>query len=150
MCCGQIQDFTRRYTLQQLCTRKYSGTIGVNTPNVCLSYMSNPNSPAGSNERINCACNRGFTGPDGVGCSACVAGKYKVQTGNAACSNCLAGQYSGAIGATTDVCQICLSNSNSPVASTRNTNCICNVGFTGPNGKGCSACEAGKSNKWAW
>ena len=71
-------------------------------------------------------CNAGYTGPDGGTCTACAAGKYKVALGSADCSPCV-GVYS-----------------HSPEASADSKFCGCNVGYTGPDGSTCTACEAGK------
>eukprot|EP00277_Geminigera_cryophila_P043664 CAMPEP_0173080902 /NCGR_PEP_ID=MMETSP1102-20130122/16695_1 /TAXON_ID=49646 /ORGANISM="Geminigera sp., Strain Caron Lab Isolate" /LENGTH=138 /DNA_ID=CAMNT_0013954863 /DNA_START=275 /DNA_END=689 /DNA_ORIENTATION=- len=54
-----------------------------------------------------CICNAGSTGPDGS-CDECVAGKYKIASGDAACTNCSAGQYSTVVGAVSEwQCQPC-------------------------------------------
>lgn len=47
------------------------------------------------NNREGCACNAGYTGPNGGPCEACVAGLYKSETGSDACTVCPAGTYSG-------------------------------------------------------
>ena len=57
----------------------------------CLACPANSNSPAGSLALTSCACNAGFSGPDGGSCTACVAGKYKASTqadGSSACTAC--------------------------------------------------------------
>lgn len=76
-------------------------------------------------------------------CSPCVAGKYKIASGDAACSNSLAGQYSTAVGATSDVCQGCPTNTHAPEASNQEIDCTCNAGWTGPHGEMCTECIAG-------
>lgn len=58
------------------------------------------------------------------GCTACVAGKYKATTDLAACSTCL-------------------SASVSPAISVSLSACLCNTGYTGPDGGPCMACTAG-------
>jgi len=97
-----------------------------------------------SDEQIDCICDAGSTGPDKNMCIECIAGKYKIATGDAACTNCLKGQYSTTIGATSNVCQGCPTNSDAPEASKEQTCCTCNVGSMGPDGKMCTECVAGK------
>jgi hypothetical protein len=88
-----------------------------------------------------CLCNKGYTGPNGQVCNACVAGKYKPTLGNAACLDCPLGKYSPGAGSVG--CLACPGNSYSPASSSALTQCTCNVGFTGPNGGSCTACAAG-------
>ena len=111
---------------------------------VCDACPSNSNAPEASDERRDCKCNTGWTGPDGEHCTQCEAGKYKIASGDAACSECSAGQYSTAVGATSDVCQGCPSNSNAPEASDEEVDCTCNAGSSGADGQNCTQCEAGK------
>jgi hypothetical protein len=42
------------------------------------------------------------------------------------------------------VCTLCTALSTSPVGSTASTQCSCNAGSTGPSGRPCSVCQAGK------
>jgi len=51
-------------------------------------------------------------------CHLCVAGKYKINTGNAECTDCKSNQYCSEVGAITNVCQACPANSDSASAST--------------------------------
>jgi len=98
-----------------LCTECVAGTYTATRGNAsCQSCPANSDSSAGSITITACTCNAGSTGPvEGGGpCTQCVAGKYKIASGDAACSNCLPGQYSTAVGATSDVCQGCPSNSD--------------------------------------
>ena len=68
-----------------------------------------------------CLCNVGYTrGSDG--CVACAAGKYKDEVGGGECSSCP-------------------SAATSPAASTNQTDCTCNAGYTGDQ---CMPCAAGK------
>jgi Ca2+-binding EF-hand superfamily protein len=55
---------------------------------------------------------------------ACVAGKYKSAAGSGSCDDCPAA-------------------SNSPIGSIAIENCICNAGWSGPDGGPCKACAAG-------
>ena len=128
----------------------------------CLACPSDSNSPSLSDEITDCRCNVGYTGPDGGPCAACIAGKYKTQTGSATCTLCNAGQYSNQVGASSSgtcvncptgtysnadrspPCSSCASDSNSPSASDDFSDCLCNVGYTGPDGGPCTACVPGK------
>jgi len=49
------------------------------------------------------------------------------------------------VGSTDSVCQACPANSRSAAASTVNTACTCNAGYTGIDGSTCSACPPGSS-----
>ena len=74
----------------------------------CTSCPYAMTSPAGSMTLADCTCNAGFTGPDGGPCTACSAGKYKDQTGDAACTSCVAGKYSVATAGQTELsCYAC-------------------------------------------
>jgi cysteine-rich repeat protein len=91
-----------------------------------------------------CECNIGFTGPDFLSCVECVAGTYKNATGNMSCSKCPAGTYSTTIASITiDTCLTCPSNAISLEGSTSLYACICALGFTGPDGENCTACNPG-------
>ena len=125
---------------------QYSTVVGA-TSNSCQNCKANSNSPVGS---AYCICNAGFSGlgtaqdPDGGTCTSCIAGKYKIAPADSACSNCEYGKYSTAVGATSDTCENCPANSNTPaVASDEEIDCICNSGSTGPNGNTCSQCATG-------
>lgn len=119
----------------------YSGTLGANTSDVCLSCPDNSSSVAGSSVVTSCICNAGASGPNGGPCSLCVSGKYKPVTGTAVCTNCSANTFSTVIGATSIfTCTNCGANSQSGVSSEV---CVCNQGYTGPDGGVCLACVAG-------
>ena len=124
-------------------TGQYSTAVGA-TSDACETCAADSNSLEASDEQTDCTCNSGYTGGDGGPCVACIAGKYKVQNGDAACTNCVAGQYSTTVGATSDTCQTCVADSNSVEASDQETDCMCNSGYTGSNGGPCVACIAGK------
>ena len=111
------------------CSAGQYSTVAGAASNVCQGCPSNSNAPESSDEEADCTCNAGFSRDVGGLCIACVAGKYKIASGNAACSECLAGKYSTAVGATSDVCQACPSNSNSPTASDEATDCACQEGL---------------------
>ena len=104
----------------------------------------NSSSPEASDQLNKCVCDPGFTGPDGGLCQLCVPGTFKVNLGSIPCTNCLANQYSTTLGAISNPCQPCLSNSASLPASDAQADCICNARSSGPNGGSCTLCEAGK------
>ena len=130
----------------RLCKITYSTACGPAAPaTTCVACPAGSTSPIGSTSSATCACNAGYTGPSGGTCTACVAGKYKSTTGSGACSDCAAGTYLTTTGATAAAtCVTCPTSSSSPISSVVLTACICNVGFTGPNGGVCTACVAGK------
>ena len=121
---------------------QYSTAIGA-TSDVCQGCPMYSNAPEASDEEADCICDAGSSSDGGM-CSLCVVGKYKIAPGDAACSNCSAGQYSTAVGATSDVCQGCPSNSDGPEASNEEVDCICQAGSSGPDGGPCTQCVTGK------
>ena len=126
-----------------LCSQgKYSTETGEISESTCSQCPAYTHSPDGSSMLTNCTCNKGYTGPDGIQCAACIAGTYKDVNGSAACALCPPGKFSASSGAT--ICNDCPENTMSGVGSIMVTNCICNAGYTGPNGVACQACVAGK------
>jgi len=109
----------------------------------CSTCPGNSSSSEASDEEVDCTCNAGWTGPAGGVCMQCTAGTYKIAPGDAACSNCVAGKYSTVAGSTSDGCEACPTNSDSPEASDEEVDCTCNAGWTGPVGDTCSQCAAG-------
>jgi len=96
-----------------------------------------------------CKCLAGYysqvTGQDGLPCSACQAGKHKALTGPVPCTDCRQNSYSTVTAATSNTtCIACTANAVSMLGSSISTMCLCNLGFTGSNAAGCSACIAGK------
>ncbi len=123
---------------------KYKSTSGTASCTDCTVGMTSPSASTSNTACILAYCNAGYTGPAGS-CTACVAGKYKNDTGSAACSDCAAGTYSTTVGATVaTTCIGCPTSSNSPISSAVLAACTCNVGFTGPDGGVCVLCVAGK------
>jgi len=120
----------------------YSTSVGA-VGNVCLGCPARSNSPEGSDENIDCTCNRGASGINGGTCTKCVAGKFKDVRGAAPCVSCETGQFSTVIAAESNVCNRCPANTQSSAASDELTDCTCTPGFTGPNGKECRGCAAG-------
>ena len=86
---------------------------------------------------------RGFLQKDEANSEAQrVAGKYldrEGATAEADCESCPAGKLSSA-GASSCQSPTCPSNSNAPSGS---VTCLCNPGYTGPDGGPCQACGAG-------
>jgi len=99
---------------------------------ICTACGENAQAPGVSGYPTDCICKPWYTGENGAACSACVAGKYKLEPGSALCTNCLDGQYSTVVGATSNVCQWCVVNAQSPAGSGALISCICNTGATGP------------------
>jgi hypothetical protein len=86
----------------------------------CCEYLFHQLDYAGpmkTCETLECA--PGWTGATGT-CTQCPAGQYKADTGPAACTSCPA-------------------HSSSLAGSTNVSGCICNDGFTGPDGGACVA-----------
>ena len=90
--------------------------------------------------------------PTGIGilisgghCQACAAGTYKSIVGPAPCAKCEAGKYSGGLAQSSSVtCISCPNHTYSTEASTIVNHCICNLGYTGPDGQSCIACTIGQ------
>lgn len=101
-------------------------------------------SPVQSSSVSACSCDGGYTGPDGGPCTACAAGTYKDSIGTDACTDCDAGTYQPGTGAASvEACTTCPPNTDSSAGSGPVTGCICNAGYTGPDGGTCSACAGG-------
>jgi hypothetical protein len=85
------------------------------------------------------------TGPDA--CIACDSGTYSTAIGaisDSTCTACLGGTYfDGTGGDNEEVCQQCPENSNSYASSKSISSCVCDPGYSGPNGGPCSACGTG-------
>lgn len=79
-------------------------------------------------------------------CISCEAGKYSASLAASSvdtCANCPANFYfSGSGGASIAVCLECPSNSSSYAGSKLVQACICNGGYSGPNGGPCAACNS--------
>ena len=82
-----------------------------------------------------CECKAGYTNMDnaGLSCPPCAAGKYKLQTGNAACSTCR-------------TCDTASTSEFSACPIAANRVCECKAGFDTPNSsaESCTACVTGK------
>jgi hypothetical protein len=107
---------------------KYSVSTGAIAESSCSSCPSNSVSTTGSDNLADCLCALGHTGPNGGPCEECPYDTYKPLGGDASCSPCP-------------------SNSGHSLTSHTNvTACVCNAGFTGPNGGPCvvASCAAGQ------
>lgn len=111
----------------------FSNATGSST---CLPCPANSDSEPGT---PTCRCMSGYTGPDGAACTACGIGEYKQELGSASCSDCRPGTFQDALGS--KECRSCSANSSSTAGSSI---CVCNVGFSGPDGGNCSSCLPGK------
>jgi hypothetical protein len=124
---------------------KFSTAVAETLEQTCVTCPSHTFSNEGSNNLTLCKCNKGYTGPDGVECTACREGTYKTVNGSAECSLCARGKYSSGTAQIFEAaCQDCPDNTFTPrEGSTLVTNCSCNLGYTGPEGVACAACIPG-------
>lgn len=126
----------------------FSGDLAQLSVAVCRECPLHTHSREGSSEVDECVCNAGYTGVDGADCSACLAGTYKSGNGSAPCSDCAQGKYSNVTAATSDAtCVACPPHSYAVQGSRNITDCVCNGGYTGPDGGPCLACRAGSFKK---
>lgn len=79
-------------------------------------------------------------------CIACEAGSYSEASGASSvdtCVLCAIDEYSTVVGGDSPaVCETCPSHSHSPEGSQSISACVCDPGYSGPNGGPCSACGA--------
>jgi len=122
---------------------KYSTGSGADDESLCLGCPFGSSSVEGSSVLENCACNAGYTGSNGQVCSVCLAGKHKAAVGPSDCLPCVAGTWSAELGKTDEVCTSCPDDSISAESSSEKTGCLCNMGYSGPDGGPCDACEPG-------
>jgi hypothetical protein len=122
---------------------------GVGTP--CTPCHENSEAAPGAASAADCLCRPGHelrphTGLDGIAtmaCSACSPGFAKAAASNAAfCAPCSGLLYSH--GAASAVCQHCPAHSSGGHANDADVDCVCDAGFSGPDGGPCLACEVGK------
>ena len=92
-----------------------------------------------------CQCILGHTGQDTGPCTVCDAGKYKDAIGSSECTLCPAATYTDTVGAiSAPLCLVCPASAGSPPGSTLLAHCVCNAGYTGPDGGACTECAAGQ------
>ena len=115
----------------------------------CLDCPFRSDSPSESDEIIDCTCNPGHFGLDGMLCTECSAGKFKTNVGPANCTACGPGRYNP-VPAAVDFssCLKCVPGKYSRMqAAASATQCVeCNAGsYSEARGAShCDACEAGK------
>jgi hypothetical protein len=74
---------------------KYREQPAATAESQCQACPANTFSFSPSTIAKNCSCNAGyFAATDGVECTACEAGSYKVNTGVGTCTSCAANEYS--------------------------------------------------------
>ena len=121
---------------------KYKSLLGTSA---CLNCQPGSTSPVGSTAADQCICGKGHTNNGPGSCTACIAGTYKPANGSQPCTACPAGKYGTASAAVDQsACLQCPQASFSGERSSSPQNCICNKGYTGPDGGPCSECTAGK------
>jgi len=77
-------------------------------------------------------------------CQACAAGTYKGALGSVPCTKCQAGTYSVSFAqSSAGTCSLCPNTTYSNMGSSEISQCICNLGYTGPDGQICVACPIG-------
>ena len=103
----------------------YKNALGGGPCQACPVHMT---SPVRSTDISDCVCMPGYTVALGDGtCTACEKGTYKPEQGG-------------------DPCSSCPTNADTPsTGSIRLTQCLCDRGFTGPDGQTCTACGIGTS-----
>jgi len=102
-------------------------------------------SPVGSDALIDCICNPGYTGENGLECSECVEGKYKINTGDAACELCPNATYSESTAAIdSKTCLACMTDATSHEGSASKGRCMCNAGHYRNVNMECQKCGPGK------
>jgi len=123
---------------------KYSAATAAMSEATCSDCPTHSYSHDGSTNVADCACNLGYTGPHGGACEACAVGTYKEVNGSAACTLCVRGKYSTETGQILEsTCKDCPSNTYSGPGSSAQTGCICNAGYSGPDGGECKVCGVG-------
>ena len=122
----------------------YSSVPAVQTLSGCLRCPLNSDSKAATTNSTDCLCRPGYTWQDLQACAECVAGKYKPDVGPHGCTECPAGTYlANTPGVALSGCLGCANNSDAPAGSGTESSCLCNIGFTGPDGGPCSTCDPG-------
>jgi hypothetical protein len=142
--------------------RTFSGALGATSIATCRSCHPNATSAVGSPSEEYCFCEAGFAQVNGTDwCALCNPGKYNTQLARTACSNCTVGLFAAGYGSKdpdscfacpaglwspegSPDCKMCPVNSAAPAGSGSISNCICDAGYTGPNGGPCLPCESGK------
>jgi len=123
---------------------KYSSEPAEVSEATCDDCPAHSYSADGSNTRTNCTCHKGYSGPDGSDCQACVVGTWKAVNGSSSCILCASGKYSSETGEIAEsTCTDCPAATYSGDGSELPTDCTCNRGYTGADGGPCTECVAG-------
>ena len=96
----------------------------------CEHCHASARSPEASVTPLACLCNAGFFDDSMHECEACAGGTYK--------------EAAQDDDDDTAQCNACPVHSFSPAQSGKATECVCDEGFSGPDGGPCAACEPGK------
>ena len=109
-------------------------------PDSVTPTCSATHNSSGEIQRL-CPCYRPATT---LTCEPCALGYFKNVSGNHRCQQCPRGSFSNETGSTH--CTECPDkNMHTMQRASRNiSQCMCNAGYTGPNGKACTACEPGQ------
>lgn len=107
---------------------------------------------AGSDEVYDCSCKPGFlaifsvNGPEVTHvCQQCAAGRYNDAFNQSACQLCPTNTFLPTTGAdNVSDCLLCDPNAASQEGSTAQTDCFCNLGYSGVPGAECQACMPGE------
>ena len=124
----------------------YSITVAATTEGTCTNCPSNTFSTQSSDQLADCSCFEGHSGvSDGIACTACVAGSYKVEYGIGECTSCVVDTYSTTVAALgPEVCLSCPENTISLSMSNERTDCICKESWQGELGGPCDFCQIGE------
>ena len=134
---------SKNYMGLQACASCPVDTYAVQGVN-CTECPLGAVSQSGSADIYACKCDEGWTGADGGPCAQCAAGKFKTDIGDSECASCESGTYNNHTGSSeASDCQRCPDNTQSPPNSTSLQACICNAGYSGPDGGPCVHCQAG-------
>ena len=138
------------------CTGPYTSNTGSLSVSLTADY-SIVGSGIGANWNVQCpvTCGAGYTGTSS--CTACPAGKYKIDTGSAACTDCGAGRYSTAVGAVVaSTCLACGAGTySSTVGAASASTCLaCGAGtysttVGAASASNCLVCPAGSHSPLA-
>jgi len=128
------------------CVECEAGKYSNNALTACDACPDGSNAAEKSTNLTACKCNAGWTGPDGGPCAECAMGKFRSEIGSGECASCVTGTYLDETGHDdAGDCKLCpLDSGNNAAASTAQTDCKCDLGFTGPDGDPCAECARGK------
>jgi len=141
---GTFKDTTGSEACTNCLANTYSTAVAAVSVSTCVECAANMQSDVGSDQSIDCKCNKGYTGQDGMTCSACEAGTFKDSVGAATCENCAKDTYSTKEANPANDCDSCPSHSQSPAGSNELVDCQCNAGYSGQDGQTCTACDPGQ------